>query len=271
MPQPPGTRDPNNHAAHEPHRQPDADAALTQPAPAPSGATRGPGAWLHRARRVALRLLLAVILGIALGAAAFYGVPALYQDFIQPRQSNAQRLSDLEEAVRQEHELDRQERASLALRLSQLETRLAALQAQADAQARELDLLANMPGRAARLEQDIEQALADIAALQDALGAADAPSQRLARQLQLVRAMELITRARLWLVQSNFGLAADEIDSARQALEALVATAPAEEAARLRPIADRLAMALTNVETAPVVAADDLEIAWKLLVAATAP
>ncbi|MEW6566631.1 MAG: hypothetical protein AB1449_00400 [Chloroflexota bacterium] len=248
----------------------------------PSIAQPAPGdrvtSWIRRALRLLLRLLVAVVLGAALGAAAYYGAPAVYRHYIEPVQVNSQRLTDLEQAFRQEQESNRQDQATLAERLTQLESQLAAqaealaaLQAQVDRQDQDLETLAGLSTRVGDLEDNLDQALSDVAELQRALTATDAPTQQLARQLQLIRAMELLTRARLWLTQSNLGLAASDIENARQALRTLAAAAPEDEAASLRAIADRLDLALTDLQTSPVVAADDLEIAWRLLLAATSP
>lgn len=249
------------------------DAGTSPPATGDKVAT-----FVQRAVRLLVRLLFAALLGIGLGIAAYVGAPALYRHYIEPVQVNSQRLTDLEQAFRQSQEADRQERTALHERLTELESdlatqaeALAGLQAQVERQGDDLNALAGVPDRLAALEGDLEQTLADIASLEGSLATADGPTQRLARQLQLIRAMELLTRARLWLTQSNLGLAASDIESARQVLLEAAEAAPEEEALPIHAIIDRLDTALTDLQTSPIVAADDLEIAWRLLFSATAP
>ena len=52
--------------------------------------------FFSRLLRFLNRLLLAVLLGGLLGAALFYGVPALYHQFIQPVQDHALQIQDLQ-------------------------------------------------------------------------------------------------------------------------------------------------------------------------------
>jgi hypothetical protein len=134
-----------------------------------------------------------------------------------------------------------------------------------------LQTLDELSTRVDALAGDMEQMATQVAALETSLAGGDAPTQRLGRQLQLIRVMELLTRARLWLIQNNVGLAADEVRSARAVLEQMAAEAPEAEAATLTPILERLDLALTDLQFAPIVAADDLEIAWRLLFSATGP
>jgi hypothetical protein len=72
----------------------------------------------------------------------------------------------------------------------------------------------------------------------------------------------------LYLAQSNFGLAREDVKSARDLLAAL--QNESENAARGQAIA-RLDLALGNLPAFPVVAAGDLEIAWQILMSGEAP
>jgi hypothetical protein len=71
-------------------------------------------------------------------------------------------------------------------------------------------------------------------------------------------------------VQDNLGLAAQDIEVARSVLAAVQSTpSAANEIVPL--VVERLDLALVDVRVAPIVAADELEIAWKLLLTATEP
>jgi hypothetical protein len=88
----------------------------------------------------------------------------------------------------------------------------------------------------------------------------------LQRQVRLNRAIELLSRARLYLSQSNFGLAKQDVQAAQDLLVPLQTEIPTEKAAALQAVITRLGLALENLPAFPVVAVDDLDIAWQLLV-----
>jgi hypothetical protein len=73
----------------------------------------------------------------------------------------------------------------------------------------------------------------------------------------------------LWLAEDNLGLAAEEIIAARDILTFIPESDSVEEDALMDQIIDRLSLALADVRTIPIVAADELEIAWKLMLEAT--
>ena len=89
-------------------------------------------------------------------------------------------------------------------------------------------------------------------------------AQELRGELQVTRAMLSLVRARLWLVENNLGLAIAEVERARELLQSLAAEKPGES--NLQAAIERLDFALIELNTRPLVAADDIEIAWKLLV-----
>jgi len=84
-------------------------------------------------------------------------------------------------------------------------------------------------------------------------------------EVQLLRAMELLTRARLQLALDNAGLAATEVQEARDLLLALAETLPADQQEEIEAIVLRLELGLANLPDAPRLASDDFEIAWQLL------
>jgi hypothetical protein len=249
----------------------------------PSGERRGTVAG--RFGRLLLRILFVLVVGTCLGLAAYFGGPALYRNYIEPVQVNTQRIADLEQALAQMQARDQQDQTNSADHLAQIEGRLAAqaetlatlqadvegLQSSQAGHDQHLQTLDELSTRVDALAGDMEQMATQVAGLETSLAGGDSPTQRLGRQLQLIRVMELLTRARLWLIQNNVGLAADEVRSARAVLEQTAAEAPEAEAATLTPILERLDLALTDLQFAPIVAADDLEIAWRLLFSATAP
>jgi len=93
-----------------------------------------------------------------------------------------------------------------------------------------------------------------------------APIEALARDLQLLKAMELLTRSRLFFVQVNYGLATADVDAARTLVLELLATAPDPDVPMLSAVVGRLDAALANLPLAPTLAEADIELAWQLLV-----
>jgi predicted nucleic acid-binding Zn-ribbon protein len=89
------------------------------------------------------------------------------------------------------------------------------------------------------------------------------------RSLRLFRVWELITRARLQLVEGNVGLAQADLNQALAATTQLIAVSEieADEAlvVGLTAVQTRLELALENLATSPQLAARDLETAWDLL------
>ena len=85
-------------------------------------------------------------------------------------------------------------------------------------------------------------------------------------QLTLTRAIELLARSRLYLSQSNFGLAKTDIAAARDLLFGLQSTIAADQSAALKIVIERLDLALSNLPVYPVVAVFDLDLAWQYLV-----
>ena len=87
----------------------------------------------------------------------------------------------------------------------------------------------------------------------------------LRQELVLLKAMELITRARVSIGQENIGLARDDLQAAQNLLTSLSSELPAYQAKYLSDIAYRLALALDNLDRATNLVDEDLEVAWQLL------
>lgn len=126
--------------------------------------------------------------------------------------------------------------------------------------------LATMQTGVTDLSGQVDEYSLDVAALREELSGEKSPAA-VRRDLQLVKAMELLTRARLVLVQNNLGLAQFDIQAGRRILVDLQTEVPAHQSEQIARIVARLDAALDNLPAAPVAAADELEGAWQLLVA----
>ncbi|MFN2147583.1 MAG: hypothetical protein ACK2T2_04270 [Anaerolineales bacterium] len=268
--------------------QPEA-AQVDSPADAPE-LRSGPN-LAGRIGRFLLRLLVVVVLGAALGAGLFYGAIRLYRDAIEPLRTLDTRLADLQLQIDRLQETQGEQTADMRDRLTTLEGRMAALNEQvSELEARAGILQEDQNALETRVEdlKPIEAQLDAVAAdqetlamrmqgVEDMVASEELPAQRVARDLQLLRAMTVMTRARLSLSQLNLGLAQADLGAANDILAILVGTgtgvaegtAPADS--RLVEASDHINAALTSVLSRPAVAEDELEIAWKLLIELTAP
>jgi hypothetical protein len=203
-----------------------------------------------RIRRILIRILIVVITLAALAAAVYYGVPFIYEKFIRPVETNAARVGEL--ATKQAQDLK-----TLESELTVLQDRVTTLEARADgvdlALTAHNETLARLDAAQTTLNTLMETQKTDLL-------------RQMADQIQLTRAIELLSRCRLYLSQSNFGLAKDDLQSSRDALLPLLTTLSAQEANALKVVLSRMDLALSNLPTYPVVAVYDVDIAWKLLV-----
>lgn len=113
-----------------------------------------------------------------------------------------------------------------------------------------------------KVVQENESALADnVAAFEAELALAEPVALRQA--VLVFRLWEMVTRARLRLVEHNLGLAADDVQLALAALSIVKAGSPEEMIEPLQQVEERLLMAADNLPDTPATAANDLDIAWQ--------
>jgi hypothetical protein len=237
-----------------------------------------------RVMRFILRFIVVVVFGVVLGAALYLGVPALYRSTVEPMRVNTERIEELQETLDLNLSTSAKQADRLGERLVEAEGRLAeqgeavaALQAEFDGigvalddQASKIAKLSIISDQLEEITADLDETIGRVELLEVTLSEVEFPATEFRRQVRMISAMTLITKARLWLIQDNLGQAAEEITAARELLAKSVVdiTVVDEE---LVQIIERLDLALADVRTTPIVAADELEIAWKLLVEATTP
>ena len=233
----------------------------------------------RRVLRAAARILLVVVAGIGLGLGAYYGLPALYTGFIQPVQINTRQIADLESQAEAQRQSDQARLEAVDTRLTAIETDLAALKEtlgglQADVESLQTSLgsergdlqrLRALESQLASLQSSLQSAQDRLTVVERSVSQSQEPVDALKARVQLLRAMELVFRARLALADNNPGLAGDDLRRARGILED--PSSPNSWAS----ITDRLDMALTNLAAAPLVAVQDVEAAWYLMLEASAP
>lgn len=267
----------------------------------PSGTGASFSDWLARFLRFLVRLIFVVILGTLLGIGIFYAVPWLYRTYLQPIEQSVNQLEDFQASQEQTNQRlerrinDYQGRLdALALRVDTLkqeaselqstldqavgdqqvlqekidslqsgnEEQLSGLQAELEAVNTSLE---DLESRASQLQEDLSKAEANLQTVQDVMLAQDTPVAALRRELVLVRVMEYLTRSRIFLVENNLGTAAQDIEAARDLLAGLEALVPEYQQEALAAIQERVDQALEQLADQPVLAAQDLEVAWQLL------
>jgi chaperonin cofactor prefoldin len=251
--------------------------------------------------RALLSLLIIAVLAVVIGAGLYYGLPAIYERYVQPIQMDVSSLqvaqTDQEQAILQlsgrvedlsarintlevQADSDKQSIAELQTQLDnalsvQAENLNPIQTAQAAAASRldELDrVLQSLDDQLSSLNTDVQNLGTTVAENQEQLAGLDGklqiegtPLENIRNELKMVKAMELLTRSRLLLVANNLGLAQQDLQSASELLNGLQASLPADQQGDLAEIIARLDKASSNLPERPLLASDDLEIAWQLL------
>jgi len=188
--------------------------------------------------RALFRLIATVLVIAGIGAAIYFGVPFINDNFIVPLQRNTAQINQLENEI-----------AILQTQLNEMNSRLSVIETTIEAHTASIAKLEEMQ---ATLEQEISNKNNSVMIA-------------LKREIMLTRAIETIARGRLFLSQSNFGLAHDDVKTTRDILEKLIIDAPSYQVDALNQIIMRLDLALSNLPAFPVIAVDDVDIAWQLL------
>ena len=185
--------------------------------------------------RALLRFVIIVLLISGIGAAFYYGLPYIHKTLIAPVEQNTTRMNELENEV-----------ANLQTEIAEMNHRLITVEATIETHSASIQKLEEIQ---ATIESEL-QANNNSVLLE------------LKHEVMLARAFDMLGRGRLYLAQSNFGLAKIDVQSARDLLFELQNETGDEV---LNQVIARLDLALGNLPQFPVVAAGDLEIAWQIL------
>jgi len=181
--------------------------------------------------------------------------------------NDKQTLSELQDQLAQA-DAKMQEQAGSLEKLDTLTTSLGALEDQIASLESQLTgyetNLAGLQNEINGLNLETQSNQSEIEALNEQLKTS-ATLVILRQELELLKAMELITRARVSMGQGNTGLARDDLQSAHDLLTALSADVTPAQAEYLSNVIARLELALKNLSGSPSLAAQDLEVAWQML------
>ncbi len=128
--------------------------------------------------------------------------------------------------------------------------------------------LDSLGGEVDGLQSDVLGLTSQTEAIQESLVdplAGTAEVAELRQILVMFRVWELVSRARLRLVEGNPGLALADVEAAQEAMTAVIATASEEMVPLLEPIQQRLDLAAASLPDDPETAARDLESGWEAL------
>jgi len=223
----------------------------------PARVASGPsfGERVGRFFRFLFRLVFLLISLAVIGVALYYLVPLFYNNFVRPVEQNTSDVTRLQ---------SRQEEAEQ--QLGDLQTRLDTLE---NAQSQNDEALSDLDQRLGDIEGEITARSESLEALENMQAEIQDQNEtdriELERQIDLLKSMELLSRARLFMYQSNFGLARQDVQIARDVLAGTLPATPADRAADIEAVVQRLDMTLANLPNFPVAASDDLDIAWQIL------
>jgi len=185
--------------------------------------------------RALFRLIaIALVIG-GIGAGIYYGLPYVNQKVIVPIEKNSAQIDKLNSEVK-----------ALQTQLNETNSRVGTLEKSIDAHTASLTKLDEIQ---TALENKIQKS-------------EDETLLQLRHEVMFTRVLDMLGRARLYLAQSNFGLAREDVKSARTLLGTLQAE---KDTKQLDEAITRLDLVLGNLPAFPVVASGDLEIAWQTL------
>ena len=188
-----------------------------------------------------LKLIMLAILFVSIGAMFYYGLPYIQRTFIAPVEQNTAQIQTMEAEIE-----------TLQTQLDEMNSRVSALEGSVEAHTASIEKLEEM-------QTSLEAQLSENQ---------DAVLLELKQEIMFTRVLDVLARARLYLAQSNFGLAKADVQTARDLLAELNAEKKDEV---LTKAIERIDLALGNLPDFPVVASGDLEIAWQILVSGNAP
>ncbi|OGO33592.1 MAG: hypothetical protein A2Z16_08815 [Chloroflexi bacterium RBG_16_54_18] len=248
--------------------------------------------------RIVVRFLLIVLL-LGFLALLLFGVPYVYWRFVTPTVNEFQHLASAQVAQEQLNQRLLDNLDNMQQRADTLETRLdsekqqfgvieESIGALVATQKSQIELfhetqngadesLQSITGEITALETKLEGLNTSMEQFGSSIGAVeekskelearlfsdDEPINQLRRDIQLLKAMELLTRSRLFMSQNNLGLAEGDILYARGLL--LNIQVPDAQAEVLADTIERIDQAIDNLPLSPDMASQNLEIAWQLL------
>jgi len=228
--------------------------------------------------RFFLRIVIVILFGILLGGGIYFGL--LRREFENASQIQLGQLDEIKEQQRLANQKINQRLESMESRLnilenqntaeseklSELQTRINEVEKTLQDQNISLKQLDELQTKINNLNKEVEENQQTVSKIQKDLQNNDTPIAAMHHDLIILKAMELLTCGRIFLTQNNFGLASQDIQSARNILADLYPQVPDYQQTSIASTVARLDQVLSDLPNYPVLATDDLEIAWQSLV-----
>lgn len=222
---------------------------------------------------ILLRLILVFTVGCLVGAVIYFAasgwVPYLDQRVFQPIDTNQARVKEL-----QATQID-------------LEIQLSALQATVDGALSEAGLeiaatLDQLSENVFYMQTDVSSntyyagtlvpaLIATISADQEsnsrnlsALATAQMRDSGNRQEIELLRTLEMLTWAHQYILHNNYGLAENELGSAREKLSGLITRVPPKQRAVVLEMLNLVDQSIVDLPSRPAVAAEKLQLAWHM-------
>jgi uncharacterized protein YukE len=231
---------------------------------------------------IILRLMITIIAAVVLGAVIYFSavgwIPYLDNRVFQPIDANQKMVQELKET--QQSLEDQIQRLSETLEYNQtmLGKGINAYQSTLDGLEQDLQMLQH---EVISVQATFEltshtitvypQALATLTAKQDAnarhlnvLATAQYSSTGIRQEIELLRILELFSRANQYLLHSNFGLAEETLKTAKLELTKLRENLPGFQREVITNILDLVDQVVVDLPAKPALAAEKLELAWQV-------
>lgn len=188
-----------------------------------------------------LKLFMLALLFTLVGLIFALVLPYIQRTFISPLEENTAHIKSMESEI-----------ADLQSQLDEMNSRVDVLEGSLEAHTQSIQKLEETQSA---LEKQLQENN-------------DAVLLELKHEVMFTRILDVLARGRLYLSQSNFGLAKIDLQTARDLLAELQAE---KNDVVLAKALERLDLTLGNLPDFPVIAAGDLEIAWQILISGEAP
>ena len=226
-----------------------------------------------------LRLVLVLLVGVLVGGVIYFGFAYVYPRYIFPVQQHTDQIQVLQtsQAENKQQMTDRlaqfqdriveleKQRALDAESISELKSQITSTNQTLQDQSIMLKQLDTLDQELVDLSSRIDLTQQGMADLKKDIQSTDSPVAQLKQEIQILKVMQLLTRSKLLLAQNNLGLAQQDIGAALEVLKPVQMAASVDKKTLYDQVAARLTSVQQNLPEYPVVAADDLEIAWQIL------
>ena len=238
-----------------------------QSSSSPSETPTNWGSILGKIIGVAVRVMLAIVLGIAIGI-------AIDATLVYPTQIANKRIDSLSNRLNYAEESNNSVRSTQSSGLANVASDLAqqsAVMGQLESDIQAIQTAQPDAGRInqlsaglATLQAEAEQSAGRLDALENAAATPDPQLEEIGRQVGVLRLMAAVSQAKLFLVQGDYGQASVALDGALALAKTQASADPADS--QVADVQSRLVMAQQELQTRPLIAAGDLDIAWQILV-----